>query len=187
VSISLRVSPVKGVTDFRIEDNSFGPAGEDAICVWHSSHGVIARNHGGGNGENTIDVKDSHDIVISENVAEEDTEYNIVVHRVDAGEPTHNVRIERNTCRRGGKGGKLPAGIALLFVEKAMVTNNLVEEPHREAIYVRDENSTSANNVWNNRIVRARSPANVAAVILENAPGTHVLNNQDLTSFAPTR
>jgi copper-binding protein NosD len=178
---------VKGVTDFRIEDNSFGPAGEDAICVWHSSHGVIARNHGGGNGENTVDVKDSHDIVISENVAEEDTEYNIVVHRVDAGEPTHNVRIERNTCRRGGKGGKLPAGIALLFVERTMVTNNVVEEPYREAIYVRDENSTSANNVWNNRIVRARSPANVAAVILENAPGTHVLNNQDLASFTPTR
>jgi hypothetical protein len=41
--------------------------------------------------------------------------------------------------------------------------------------------------IWNNRIVRARSPANVAAVILENAPGTHVLNNQDLASFTPTR
>ena len=178
---------VKGVTDFRIEDNLFGPAGEDAICVWHSSHGVIARNDGGGNGENTIDVKDSHDVLISENVAQEDTEYNIVVHKVDAGEATHNITVERNTCRRGGKGGKLPAGIALLFVERTMVINNVVEEPYREAIYVRDENPTSANTVRNNRIVRTRSPANVAAVIVENAPGTQVLNNQELTSFAHAR
>lgn len=178
---------VKGVTDFRIEGNSFGPAGEDAICVWHSSHGVIARNNGGGNGENTIDVKDSHDILISENVADEDTEYNIVVHRVDPGEATHRITIERNTCRRGGKGGKLPAGIALLFVEATRVSNNAVEEPYQEGIYVRDEKSNSANKVWNNTIVRRRSPTNVPAVIVEDAPGTQVLYNRDLTSSVPNR
>ena len=177
---------VKGVSDFRIEDNSFGPAGEDAICVWHSSQGVISRNRGGGNGENTIDVKDSRNVLISDNVAEEDTEYNIVVHRVDPGDPTIGITVERNTCRRGGQGGKLPAGIALLFVGRTTVSDNVVQQPYSEGIYVLDEESNSANRVSNNRIVRARSPRNAPAVILENAPGTQVLNNQDLASIIPT-
>lgn len=178
---------VKGVSDFRIEDNFFGPTGEDAICVWHSFHGVIARNHGGGNGENTIDVKDSHDIVISENVATDDTEYNIVVHRVDSGEATHGIIIERNTCRRGGQGGKLPAGIALLFVEQTTVRHNIVKEPYAAGIYVKDEKFDAGNTVSNNLIVRAESHLNVPAVILENATGTRVLNNRDLPSIRPTR
>jgi hypothetical protein len=168
---------VKGVTDFRIEDNSFGPAGEDAICIWHSANGVIARNHGGGNGENTIDVKDSHNIAISNNFAENDQEYNIVVHSVDAGRRTYNVVIERNRCRHGGQGGKLTAGIALLFVEKTTVSENIVEEPYREGIYVKDQEPGSGNTVFHNRIGKGKG----SAIVLEQAPGTRALNNITFT------
>ena len=42
---------VLGVSDFTIEANRFGPAGEDAITIWHSDHGLIANNACGGNGE----------------------------------------------------------------------------------------------------------------------------------------
>ena len=87
---------VEGVVGFRIERNFFTPAGEDAICVWHSAKGVIARNRGGHNGENTIDVKDSDDIAITENSAESDGEYNIVVHTVDPSSRTRRMVVSES-------------------------------------------------------------------------------------------
>jgi hypothetical protein len=133
---------VKGVVDFRIEHNFFTPAGEDAICIWHSAKGLITQNTGGGNGENTIDVKDSREIVIGNNVADRDGEYNIVVHRVEPGSPTEQIVVTRNKCQRGGQGGQLTAGIALLFVQDTKVTGNVVENPSGVGIYVRDANHT---------------------------------------------
>jgi hypothetical protein len=144
---------VQGVSDFRIEDNSFGPAGEDAICVWHSSRGVIARNRGGGNGENTIDVKDSHDIRVAENLAENDLEYNIVIHGVDRGSPTEHISVVGNRCVGGGRGGHLTAGIALLFVRRVRVEDNRIEDPYREGIFVRDADGFSANEISENVIL----------------------------------
>jgi hypothetical protein len=175
---------VKGISDFRIEDNVFGPAGEDAICVWHSADGVIARNRGGGNGENTIDVKDSHEVVISENIVENDKEYNIVVHSVDPGVATHDIVVKRNTCRRGGQGGEFAAGIALLFVEKTTVSDNAVEDPIRAGIYVKDRARYSGNKVSGNRVIRTAPIVNGRGVLLEGAPGTEVLNNRDVTPSA---
>ena len=95
-----------GVQHFQIIGNKLGPAGEDGIAVWHSAYGEINRNQGGGNGENTIDVKDSHNIVISNNVADLDREYNIVVHSVDSRDSTYGVRVAGNHCSRGGQGGR---------------------------------------------------------------------------------
>ncbi|HEY1272921.1 MAG TPA: right-handed parallel beta-helix repeat-containing protein, partial [Terriglobales bacterium] len=103
---------VQGASDFRIQNNRFGPAGEDAICIWHSENGVIASNRGGGNGENTVDVKDSQGVRIENNFADNDGEYNIVVHSVDGEGLTSNVVVARNRCVRGGQGGSLSAGIA---------------------------------------------------------------------------
>ena len=97
---------VNGVRNFQIRDNTLGPAGEDGITVWHSTFGEISHNTGGGNGESTVDVKDSHDVVISDNDADLDREYNIVVHSVDDPESTYNVRVEGNRFSRGGQGGR---------------------------------------------------------------------------------
>lgn len=59
----------------------------------------------------------------------------------------------------------------------------VVEQPFREGIYVRDENSGSGNNVFKNRIVRPQPSSNAAPVIRENATRTRVLNNQDLAAI----
>lgn len=138
---------VKGVASFRIEDNTFGLAGGDAICIWHSSHGVIVRNRGGGNGENTVDVKDSHDVLITDNQSDNDTEYNIVVHGVDSNDLTYNIVVERNRRLRGGQGGKLLAGIALQFVRKSRVRRNRVEDAYGEGIVVGDAIRELGNEV----------------------------------------
>jgi hypothetical protein len=161
---------VKGVTNFRIEDNTFGPAGEDAICVWHSLHGVIARNRGGGNGENTIDVKDSHHVLITDNQTDNDTEYNIVVHSVDANDLTYNIVVEGNRCRRGGQGGKLSAGIALLFVRRSKVRRNRVEHAYGEGIVVVDAMRESGNEVSHNRLLIG--PRGRKGLVLDGASDT---------------
>jgi hypothetical protein len=140
------------VSDFQIEGNRFGPAGEDAITVWHSQHGLIANNSGGGNGENTIDVKDSHDVIIGGNRAERDAEYNIVVHGVDSGQQTYNVTVERNQCRRGGQGAHLDAGIALLSVRNSVVRENLVEAAYGSGIFVNDGAAEGGNEVSFNQL-----------------------------------
>jgi len=172
---------VKGVVGFRIERNSFTPAGEDAICVWHSARGVIARNRGGHNGENTIDVKDSDDIAISENSAESDGEYNIVVHTVDASSRARRIVVSENHCRRAGQGGQLTAGIALLFVENTRVAANLIDDPQGAGIYVRDANADSGNEVVNN-VIRAHPLRSTRGVFLEGAPGTQARGNNSVTA-----
>ena len=173
---------VKGVSDFRIEQNAFGPAGEDAICIWHSSSGVIKRNQGGQNGENTIDVKDSHDIQILENLAEDDSEYNVVLHSVDQTDLTYNLTLERNHCVRGGRGGHLTAGIALLFVRNVRVKGNIVEYPFREGIFVHDAGSHSQNQILGN-VIRLSAGDLRWAVALQDAPGTQVRDNA--SEFSP--
>ncbi|HVO80427.1 MAG TPA: right-handed parallel beta-helix repeat-containing protein [Terriglobales bacterium] len=143
---------VRGVSDFAIEGNSFGPAGEDAITIWHSDHGLVEANVGGGNGENTIDVKDSHDVIIRGNRAEGDAEYNIVVHGVDSDRQTYNVTVEKNQCRRGGQGGHLDAGIALLFVRNSVVRENMVEGAYGSGIFVRDGSKGGGNEIAFNQL-----------------------------------
>jgi Periplasmic copper-binding protein (NosD) len=167
---------VKGVVGFRIEGNTFGPAGEDAICVWHSANGLIARNSGGGNGENTIDVKDSREIVITGNRADSDAEYNIVVHAVDRGTSTERILVKQNRCRRGGQGRQLTAGIALLFVEQTRVAGNIVEDPYGAGIYARDARQDSGNAIVTN-IIRGAKPRTTSGISLEDAPGTQVRQN----------
>jgi hypothetical protein len=141
---------VGGVSGFRIEDNSFRAAGEDAITIWHCSHGVISRNQGGGNGENTIDVKDSEDIEITDNIGVNDAEYNLVVHGVDTKMGTRRIVVRGNHCIGGGQGGKLTAGIALLDVRESKVIGNFVEQSTGEAILVRDAMPASGNEVRDN-------------------------------------
>ncbi|MBZ5599002.1 MAG: right-handed parallel beta-helix repeat-containing protein [Acidobacteriia bacterium] len=143
---------VRGVSDFTIEANRFGPAGEDAITIWHSDHGLIANNAGGGNGEDTIDVKDSHDVIIRGNRAESDREYNIVVHGVDSGRLTYNVTVEKNQCRQGGRGGHLDAGIALLFVRDSAARENMVEGAYGSGIFVYDAGTGGGNEISFNEL-----------------------------------
>ena len=83
-------------------------------------------------------MKDSHDVIVRENQADNDAEYNIVVHSVDSDWLTYDVTVEKNQCRRGGQGGHLDAGIALLFVRNWVVRGNVVEGAYGSGIFVND-------------------------------------------------
>ena len=143
---------VKGVSNFTITANTFGPAGEDAITIWHSQSGVIERNRGGGNGENTVDVKDSHDIVIRNNRGEADGEYNIVVHGVDSERGTFHIKVEHNFCLRGGQAGQLTSGIAILFAQDVQVVDNWVEDARGAGIFENDRGEASGNEIARNQL-----------------------------------
>jgi Right handed beta helix region len=171
---------VSGVKDFAIDANRLGPAGEDAITVWHSRNGIIRGNVGGHNGENTIDVKDSQHVLVTRNQASDDTEYNIVIHSVDEKEnaPTSDVNVSGNRCFRGGLGGSLSAGIALLFVRSSKVIDNVIEDPTGEAILVRDAAPDSANVISENLLIQRSSARSAAPVVLQKAPGTTVRDNR---------
>jgi hypothetical protein len=163
---------VQGIEGFAIENNRLSPAGEDAITVWHSAHGVIAGNRGGGNGENTIDVKDSREVAIRGNYLENDREYNIVVHAVDELDETSDILVTGNNCIRGGNGGRLSAGIALLRVRRTTVRDNLVAQAYGAGILVVEPNGPSGNRVESNRFDRIGLGQHLKNVVWEYpAPG----------------
>jgi len=153
--------------DLKIGPAAQSPAGEDGITVWHCAYGAINHNHGGGNGENTIDVKDSHDVEISDNDADLDREYNIVVHSVDAPDSTYNVRVDRNRCSRGGQGRELSAGIALLFVQKSGIENNVVDSAYGSAILIKDKQPNSGNWASQNRLKGNGVGQGLPAIVLQ--------------------
>lgn len=169
---------VSGVQHFQIVGNSLGPAGEDGITIWHSAYGEINHNQGGGNGENTIDVKDSHDVVIADNVADLDREYNIVVHSVDAPNSTYAVRVSGNRCSRGGQGGKLSAGIALLFVQKSGVENNLVDSAFGSGILIRDTGPHLGNWAAYNHLTGNGVGQRLPAIVLQGTSTARVEGNK---------
>ena len=158
---------VTGVLHFLIEDNTLSPSGEDGITVWHSAYGEIVRNRGGGNGENTIDVKDSHDILIRDNDADLDHEYNIVVHSVDSPDSTYNVRVEHNRCLRGGQGGKLSAGVALLFVQKSGIEDNVIDFAYGAGILIEDGHPNEHNWASGNRLTGNGTGQKLPAIVLQ--------------------
>jgi hypothetical protein len=156
---------VQGIDGFAIEDNRFGPAGEDAITVWHSAHGVISGNHGGGNGENTIDVKDSQAVIIRDNDTENDREYNIVVHSVDEPDGTRDIAVSGNRCRLGGSGGNLSAGIALLGVRRSTVRDNWITRAYGTGILVLERTRFSGNQVDRNHFDRTGIGQHLPSVV----------------------
>jgi len=174
---------VAGVEHFRIDQNAISPAGEDGITVWHASYGEISHNRGGGNGENTIDVKDSHDVIIRENWADFDQEYNIVVHGVDSPDSTYDVRVEDNHCSRGGQGGQLSAGIALLFVEASGVEGNLVEGAAGEGILIKDAGLNPGNWASGNRLIGNGVKQKVPAIVLQGSRTGRLWDNEVQSPF----
>ncbi len=168
---------VGGIQHFLIDGNTFGPSGEDAITIWHSAYGEISHNRGGGNGENTIDVKDSHDIVIRNNDADLDREYNIVVHSVDTPDSTYNVHVERNRCSRGGQGAELSAGIALLFVQRSGVEDNMIDFAYGSGILIKDAGTHSENWASRNRLSGNGVGQKLAAIVLQGASAARIEDN----------
>ena len=171
---------VSGVRHFQISDNTLGPAGEDGITIWHSAFGEISHNTGGGNGENTVDVKDSHDVLISDNDADLDREYNIVVHTVDDPEATYNVIVRNNRCWRGGQGGTLSAGIALLFVQRSGIENNAVDFAFGSGILIKDTGADRANWASGNRLTGNGTGQDLPAIVLQGASSARLQENQIL-------
>ncbi len=178
---------VGGVQHFQIAGNAFGPAGEDAITVWHSAYGEITHNQGGGNGENTIDVKDSHDIVIRNNDADLDREYNIVVHSVDMPDSTYNVRVEANRCSRGGQGAKLSAGIALLWVQKSGVEDNVIDFAYGSGILIKDAGQRHGNWASRNRLTGNGAGQKLPAIVLQGASTARIEDNLVVTPPNPAK
>ena len=169
---------VNGVQHFQIQGNTLGPAGEDGICIWHAAYGDIRHNSGGGDGENTIDVKDSHDIDIDGNDADLDQEYNIVVHSVDAADSTYDVHVVGNRCSRGGQGGALSAGIALLFVQKSGVEDNVVEFAYGSGILIKDAGAHSDNWASRNRLIGNGKGQRLPAIVLQGSASARLSDNQ---------
>jgi hypothetical protein len=169
---------VSGVRDFEIRDNRFEPAGEDAITVWHASRGLISGNTGRDNGENTIDVKDSHEIRIVGNRGFGDKEYCIVAHTVDGD--TYNITVQDNDCRWSGSGGLLTAGIALLRVRHSTVVHNRVLEACGPAILVRDGMPAAGNTVAYNWLTGRDHGRSVRAIVLQDAGGSRAYANHIL-------
>jgi len=169
---------VSGVQHFQINGNTVGPAGEDGITVWHSAYGEISHNQGGGNGENTIDIKDSHDVVIFDNIADLDREYNIVVHSVDAPDSTYNVRVAGNRCSRGGQGGELSAGIALLFVQKSGVEKNVVDSAFGSGILIKDCGPHPGNWASHNRLRGNGVGQRLPAIMLQGTSTARIEENE---------
>ncbi len=167
-----------GVQQFKIRDNILGPAGEDGITIWHCAFGEISHNQGGGNGENTIDVKDAHDVAILDNTADLDQEYNMVVHSVDAPNSTYNVRVEGNRCQRGGQGGELSAGIALLFVQKSGMEDNLVEFAYGAGILIKDGGAHAGNWASRNRLIGNGAGQKLPAILLQGTSSARIEANQ---------
>jgi hypothetical protein len=179
---------VNGVSRFRIEGNFFSAAGEDAITVWHGRNGVIARNRGGGNGENTIDVKDSQNIVIRNNTAVNDGEYNIVAHQVDPSPLARDIVIRSNYCTGGGQRGSLTAGIALVAVRSSVVVANHIQNSIGAAILVNDGGNASAysqptppaavkNEVRGNFLRHNGTRQKLPAIVVQGGSGTSIRNN----------
>ena len=167
----------KGVTNFRIENNVFGPAGEDAITIWHCWRGIIRHNRGGGNGENTIDVKDSREISIQDNIAANDAEYNIVIHAVDFPAETHHITVRGNLCVGGGQGGVLTAGIALLRTRDSELLENRVERSTGEGILVVNSDPEAHNEVRRNRLQDNGVRRRTSPIVVQGAPGTRIADN----------
>ena len=168
---------VSGVEHFEITGNTLGPAGEDGITVWHSAYGEISRNQGGGNGENTIDVKDSHDIEIRDNDADLDREYNVVVHSVDSPSSTYNVSVTGNRCSRGGQGGELSAGIALLYVQKSGIEDNVVDFAYGSGILIKDTEPHPGNWAARNRLTGNGTGQKLPAIVLQGSSTARIEDN----------
>lgn len=101
------------ISDFVARRITCGPAGEDGITIEGVTRGTVEFSSFGGNGENSIDVKDSTSINIRYNICDMDQESNIVVHEPDGG-PTADIVLEGNICKNGGAGGSIRPGILIL-------------------------------------------------------------------------
>jgi hypothetical protein len=179
---------VKGVSSFVITGNRFAPAGEDAITIWHCNHGILGGNSGGGNGENTIDVKDSEQVVIRDNQAVADGEYNIVVHSVDEGRIASHITVVGNRCERGGQGRQLTAGIALLFVRDSSARDNYISHAYGAGIFENDRLQGAHNKINGNLLADNGTGQDTGAITLEDVSGTrvdrNVVDGQGASGFA---
>ena len=173
---------VAGVRHFEIRNNRFTPAGEDAITVWHASDGLIEGNVGGGNGENTVDIKDSTGVAVRWNHGEGDKEYCIVAHGVEGR--AENIAIEGNRCSKSGQGAVLSAGIALLRTRGCRVLYNRVEHSYGAAILVRDEEEKAGNQIAHNVLVGTGH--GISPMVLQQATGSQVYGNQVIRESQPT-
>jgi hypothetical protein len=86
--------------------------------------------------------------------ADNDREYNIVVHSVDQSDETRDIAVSGNRCRRGGSGGKLSAGIALLGVRHCSVRDNWVARAYGAGILMVELTLSSDNQVDANHFDR---------------------------------
>ena len=180
---------VAGVSNFIIRNNIISPAGEDGIMIHKCYDGIISGNTLGGNVENSIDVKNSHDIVIFGNHCADDGEANIVVHDADTApnDLTYNITVEKNKCFRGGQGDRagqgyrIYAGIFFLYANNCIIRYNWVEEAFGTGILILDlESKVNNNKVYGNIIFTCGTGTGAISqggIQIGDCVGTKVYNN----------
>ena len=159
------------------------------MMIYKSSNGIISVNTGGGNAENTIDVKNSHDIIITGNTCSDDGEANIVVHEIDNDHvnATYNITVEKNTCLTGGQGDRanqgyrVYSGIFVNYTKNSIVRYNWVEQAFGSGIFITDLESKANNNqVYGNIIINCGTGTGAGqqgGIELGDCVGTKIYNN----------
>ena len=179
------------VVDFVIENNVIGPAGEDAIVLWNCAGGRVTGNTLGGNGENSIDIKNSSDITVSHNTCTNDTYGAILLHEIfflEGHKPNdlnHRIVIERNTITGAGQWFKtarsapeITAGIWLNMSDNCTVRYNRLTDCLGDGISIDDAESSQNNNqVYGNVIVGDGQQDWNGGIALGDCVGTKVFNN----------
>ena len=179
------------VTDFTIENNVIGPAGEDAILLWNCKSGIVASNTCGGNGENSIDIKNSSDLMVSHNSCTNDNYGGILLHEImfleehKPNDLNQRVVIEHNTITGAGQcfrsirsAPEITAGIWMNNSDDCIVRYNRLVDCLGSGIQIDDAESSQNNNqVYGNVIVNAGQFDWCAGIDLADCVGTRVFNN----------
>ena len=179
------------VMDLVIENNVIGPAGEDAILLWNCARGRVTGNTLGGNGENSIDIKNSSDITVSHNTCANDTYGAILLHEImflEGHKPNdlnHRIVIEHNTITGAGQWFKaapsapeITAGIWLNMSDDCTVRYNRLTDCLGDGISIDDAESSQNNNqVYGNVIIGDGQQDWNGGIALGDCVGTKVFNN----------
>jgi hypothetical protein len=97
---------------------------------------------------------------------------------VDSPDSTYAVRVARNHCSRGGQGGELSAGIALLFVQRSGVENNVVDSAFGSGILIKDAGAHPGNWAAFNRLTGNGVGQRLPAIVLQGTSTARVEGNK---------
>lgn len=178
---------VAGVRSFDINTNTISGAGEDGIVLEASGNpttwSYVRNNILGGNGENSIDLKNTQYVDVQNNTCDNDGESNIIAHDDEAlpvpSDLTHHIIIEGNTLSRGGQLNTPRFSIYMHYVDDSIVRYNKISSGYAGGIYVDDAESSANNNEISYNVFNGGGTGQTfqATIQLGDVVGTKVYNN----------